>query len=79
MKFAYLIMLHTNFEQAAKLLEVLDDARNDLYIHIDRKVKETEKCRMFLNSKVAKSKLYFTSQHNVTWGGQVKLMLNWNF
>ncbi len=38
MKFAYLIIAHTRFEQVAKLLELLDDENNDLYIHIDQKV-----------------------------------------
>ena len=32
---AYLIMAHTNPEQLSKLLHLLDDPRNDIFIHID--------------------------------------------
>ena len=32
MKFAYLIIVHTRFDQVAKLLELLDDEKNDLYV-----------------------------------------------
>lgn len=36
-KHAYLILAHTNFGQLRKLLELLDDERNDIFIHIDKK------------------------------------------
>lgn len=36
-KHAYLIMAHQNFEQLAILLELLDDIRNDIFIHVDKK------------------------------------------
>ena len=36
-KHAYLIIAHTNWNQLNKLVRVLDDLRNDLYIHIDQK------------------------------------------
>ena len=41
MKFAYLIIVHTRFDQVAKLLELLDDEKNDLYVHIDEKVADS--------------------------------------
>lgn len=34
---AYLIMAHNNFYILEKLLILLDDPRNDIYIHIDKK------------------------------------------
>ncbi len=34
-KHAYLIMAYNNFEQLKKLIFLLDDVRNDIYIHID--------------------------------------------
>ena len=37
-KHAYLIMAHGNFELLEKLLRQIDDPRNDIYIHIDKKV-----------------------------------------
>ena len=30
-------MAHQNFEQLAILLELLDDIRNDIFIHVDKK------------------------------------------
>ena len=39
MKHAYLILAHHEFELLQTLIECLDDERNDIYLHIDRKVK----------------------------------------
>ena len=36
-KHAYLILAHTHLRQLRTLLSLLDDPRNDIYIHIDRK------------------------------------------
>lgn len=35
---AYLIMAHNQFEVLQRLIDRLDDPRNDIYVHIDRKV-----------------------------------------
>lgn len=40
MKHAYLILAHHEFELLRILVDCLDDARNDIYVHIDKKVKE---------------------------------------
>jgi len=40
MKYAYLIIAHNEFEVLRKLVGALDDCRNDIYVHIDKKVKE---------------------------------------
>lgn len=37
MKHAYCIIAHNNLEQLQRLLLLLDDPRNDIYIHIDKK------------------------------------------
>ena len=34
---AYLILAHCNFRQLHKLVRLLDDPRNDIYVHVDRK------------------------------------------
>lgn len=34
---AYLIMAHNNWSILSKLLSLLDDDRNDLFLHIDAK------------------------------------------
>lgn len=74
MKFAYLIIAHTRFDQVAKLLELLDDERNDLYIHIDQKVSDAvDIFQKTLKPAAQKSKLYFVKQHNVMWGGESQI------
>lgn len=40
MKHAYLIMAHNQFLSLQELVFALDDVRNDIYIHFDKKVKE---------------------------------------
>ena len=39
MKHAYLILAHNEFGLLQTLISCLDDGRNDIYVHIDRKVK----------------------------------------
>lgn len=41
-KHAYLIIAHHNWWQLKKLLELLDDSRNEIFLHIDKKVKNVE-------------------------------------
>jgi len=44
MKHAYLIIAHNEFEVLERLICALDDVRNDIYIHFDRKLKEYPAC-----------------------------------
>lgn len=37
---AYLIIAHNEFEVLTKLIGLLDDNRNDIYVHIDKKVEK---------------------------------------
>lgn len=39
MKHAYLIMAHHEFEVLGKLVQAIDDKRNDIFIHFDGKLK----------------------------------------
>ena len=36
-KHAYLIMAHSDWSLLSKLLYTLDDKRNDIYLHVDKK------------------------------------------
>lgn len=65
-KHAYLIMAHTQPELLKKLLHMLDDERNDIYLHIDSKAKDypIEKAAAVLK----KSKCIFTERTDVKWG-----------
>ena len=40
MKHAFLIIAHDKFEQLQMLIDLLDDSRNDIFVHIDKKVKK---------------------------------------
>lgn len=64
MKHAYLIIAHNNWSILQQLLNCLDDERNDIYIHIDKKV-------IFAGNelKVDKSHLYILPVRlDVRWG-----------
>lgn len=65
-KHAYLIIAHNNFEILERTLKLLDDEKNDFYIHIDKKIKNFN-FEKFKNI-VKKSKIIFTERINVKWG-----------
>lgn len=73
---AYLIMAHQNFYVLEKLLLLLDDSRNDIYVHIDLKVKKFN--FDYYKALIKKSNIYFLKKRiNVKWGhsSQVKTEL----
>ncbi len=65
-KHAYLIMAHTQPELLKKLLILLDDERNDIYLHIDSKAEN------FPMEEIAgvlrKANCIFTERTDVKWG-----------
>ena len=63
---AYLILAHNEFELLTNLIKALDDERNDLFIHIDKKVKNFDFA--LFKSIAKKSKLHFSSRTDVKWG-----------
>ena len=65
-KHAYLIMAHNEPYILERLVKLLDDKRNDLYIHIDKKNKDIDKNK--ISGLVKKSKVYFTKSLDVRWG-----------
>lgn len=63
MKHAYLIIAHHEFEILTHLVEALDDPRNDIFIHFDKKVAELPSIR------AEYSKLYILERRiDVRWG-----------
>ena len=64
-KHAYLIMAHNNFDLLQKELYLLDDERNDIFIHIDKKAKDVD--RNYITAKVKKSKVYFIPRRKIKW------------
>ena len=65
-KHAYLIMAHTQPELLKKLLMLLDDERNDIYLHIDQKAKDYPLEE--IASVLKKAKCIFTERTDVKWG-----------
>lgn len=63
-KHAYMIMAHHRPDLLKMLIEAIDDARNDIFIHIDKKSSMT--LDLF---KTKKAKLIFTDQIDVRWAG----------
>ena len=65
-KHAYLIIAHNNFNQLKKLIKLLDDERNDIFLHIDKKCNSDLEQ---LKGLTKKSKVTFTKRISVIWGG----------
>ena len=65
-KHAYLIMAHTQPELLKKLLQMLDNERNDIYLHIDSKAKDYPVDE--IAAVLQKSKCTFTERTDVKWG-----------
>lgn len=65
-KHAYLIIAHNQFDLLKKLILMLDDVRNDIYIHIDSKVNNFD--FDYFGALPAYSKIVFTDRISVTWG-----------
>ncbi|MBR0500115.1 MAG: glycosyl transferase [Bacteroidales bacterium] len=64
MKHAYLILAHNEFALLQTLISCIDDARNDIYVHIDKKVKALPE----LHTKYAG--LQLTARRiDIHWGG----------
>ncbi len=63
---AFLIMAHSDFESLKYLLFALDDERNDIYIHVDKRTRYVDFDE--ISSWVKKAGLFFTPRIKVYWG-----------
>lgn len=61
-KHAYCIMAHGNLHQLQRLVDALDDERNDIFLHIDKKCQCTSDI-----IKTVKSDLHFVERMDVRW------------
>lgn len=77
MSHAFLLIVHNNWEQLKLLLKQLDNVNNDIYIHIDAKVKDVPVDSLM--SCVNESNIEILSKYKVYWGSfelvQVELYL----
>lgn len=74
-KHAYLIMAHNDFDTLIHVLREIDDPRNDIYLHIDKKSGMVD--LDLIKVSVKESGLYFVPRMKVFWGtiSQVKCEL----
>lgn len=68
-KHAYLIIAHNNFGQLQQLIDLLDDERNDIYLHIDKKAKDFQ----LENLRTIHSRVSVVNRISVTWGGHSQI------
>lgn len=73
---AYLIMIHEFSKVLAALITCIDDLRNDIYIHLDKKADKS--IEQTIKSIIKKSDLFFVPSVKVTWGSysQIQAELN---
>ena len=74
---AYLIMAHHRFDILGAVLLDLDDYRNDIFLHVDKKASNYRPEKIVSN--VRKANLYLAERIDVQWGGysQIKCILMW--
>lgn len=68
MKQAYLICTHGSFNLLEKLIQQLDYPDNDLFVHIDKKVKNIDFCRFQNLTKFSKV-ICLKNRISISWGG----------
>lgn len=72
MKHAYLIMAHKDDECLHALLGLLDDPRNDIFIHMDLKNRDWNP--EVLLSRLKMSSVFLVPRLDVTWGGYSQIV-----
>lgn len=65
MRFAYLIIAHNEPQLFRTLVRLLDDPRNDIFVHVDKRAD----IGSFKQVETKYSGLYFIDSQVVNWGG----------
>ena len=65
-KHAYLVMAHNEFHMLERLIRELDDVRNDIYIHIDKKTDYVDE--NMIRSWAEHSGVFFIKRRKIYWG-----------
>lgn len=66
-KQAYLILAHKDDLVFRTLLRMLDDFRNDIFIHMDKKNRTYNK--EAISKVIHRSRIFHTESISVNWGG----------
>ena len=67
MKNAFLLIVHTNYDQLLQMMKCLDYAENDFYIHVNALVDNIP--YGFLESEICAAKIKYVKRHEIYWGG----------
>lgn len=67
-KHAYLILAHKNFNQLKRLITLLDDPRNDIFVHVDAKARGFNP-EDFKDTARAARLTFLPQRRKVNWGG----------
>lgn len=67
---AYLVLAHGGLHELRTLLEFIDDERNDIFVHLDKKWAIDES---HFDNVVSRSALFFAERVNVSWGGSTMI------
>ena len=68
-RFAYLFLAHKDVKVLQAAIDVIDDPRNDVFIHWDLKAKED-----ISTLRAAHSKIYFTKRTRCYWGDEIEAL-----
>lgn len=70
-KHAYLVMAHANADNLINCIKSIDDERNDIFIHLDKKWKNID--TSVIEKAAKNSHIYFTNRISVSWGGDTQI------
>lgn len=76
MTHGFLILLHNNYEQARKLMTLLDEENSYIFIHIDKKSILTDEDKSLFLRDVHLAQVIFVERVSVQWGDIVKFKLH---
>lgn len=71
MRHAIMILAHTNWNQLKTLLTTLDDPRNSIYVHVDKKAQDFDPA--YFDGAVHAASLHFVQRVDVAWGGSSQI------
>lgn len=67
-KHAYLILASGNLEILFYNLKIINDIRNDIFIHLDIKNNNFDDLKLFIKNNINKSNVFFLERTDLRWG-----------
>ncbi|MGB4660692.1 MAG: beta-1,6-N-acetylglucosaminyltransferase [Mobilitalea sp.] len=76
-KHAFLIAAHNNWDLLVKIIRILDNERNDIYIHINKNVNDFD--FEYFRTLPTHSNVYYIERFVIEWGTEQWLLANLTF